>query len=169
LERRGWLPPAPGGRVITMGNSLGASTVLQHAAHDKATRGERGRVAGVVALCPFANMKAAIDSYRKLYAPFVPRRWLLGGFTHAAAQAGFAVEEACALTAIGELDIPVLLVGGENDVNLSLQDHTRVLAAAKTRGPVKLIEVPKAHHFNLYRETWPGLDEAIVRFCGDLG
>ena len=35
-------------------------------------------------------------------------------------------------------------------------------------GSVKLIEVPQAHHFNLYREAWPGLDDAVIAFCKEL-
>lgn len=147
--------------VLSAGLSLGAATALQHAALDR-------RVAGVVALAPFLDMREAVRSYRRLYASWVPENWALAGFERAAGRLGFDMNEASTLAAMPRIEAPVLLAAGADDRNLSLETHTRLLAAAKARGACQLVVVPDAHHFNIHRPRNPGLYRAIDQFMAGV-
>lgn len=150
------------GRFITLGFSLGAATVLQHAATDE-------RVAGVVAFAPFVNFRQAILSFRDCLAPWMRNdAWLLRGFEHATQKHGFELDDACTLDAIRRLDAPVLLVEAGRDVNLPPRSHTQKLLPAKTRGTIEVITVPEATHRTLCRRPWPGLSERVSAFCAEL-
>ena len=150
-----------GDRYITMGFSMGAATALQHAADDP-------RVAGVIAMAPFVTFEQAIRSFREKLAPWLDERWLLGGFDRAAQEAGFTFDDTSTLEAVRRLEAPVLLVEAANDTNLPPATHTRKLAEAKTRGPLKILRVDHASHINLCRKPWPGLDTSITEFCASL-
>lgn len=152
-QAQGWA----GDKVLTFGYSLGAATVLQHAAIDS-------RVARVVALAPFVNMREAVRSYRRLYAPFTDEAWVLAGFEEAARQAGFTVADAATLPAVQRLQVPVLIVVGGADRNLSAREHSRVLATANAQGICRLVEVPHANHFSIRQRHWPGLEEELLKF-----
>ncbi|MEM6551870.1 MAG: alpha/beta fold hydrolase [Planctomycetota bacterium] len=149
-------------RVITVGFSLGAATVLQHAAGNP-------RVTGTVAIAPYSDFRTAIESFRRMFAPWMSQRWLTGGFERASQNAGFEIDDASTLRAMQRIGCPVMLVEGMKDRNLPPKHHTRPLAAAKTQGPVRVFTVQDASHINLCRKTWPGLDQAIAEFCAGLG
>lgn len=153
--------PAPV-RVITMGFSLGGGTVLQHAPIDP-------RVAGVVALAPFCDLRNAIRSFRQTLAPWMNERWILGGFDAASLEAGFAVDEASALEAVARINVPVLLVEGGRDPYLPGPDHARLLSEARAHDEVTLLTIDEATHNTLVHRTWPKLDRAIARFCAARG
>lgn len=156
--KRGLIPE----RFITVGFSLGAATVLQHAATDP-------RVAGVVAFAPFVSFREAILSFRDWLAPWMTNdAWLLRGFEQATRNHGFALEDACTLDAIGRLEAPVLLVEAGRDRNLPPSHHTQKLIPAKTRGSIQVITVPTASHRTLCRQPWPGLSEQVAAFCAEL-
>ncbi len=161
-QRRGLIPgrddPRTGGRVITMGFSLGGGTVLQHAAIDD-------RVAGVVALAPFADFRGAIESFRRKLAPWIDRDWVMRGMDTASAEAGFRVDEASALAALRQIDAPVLLVEGGKDPFLPGAEHVHRLARAKADGDIFLVRIAGANHNSLVHRPWPKLDRAIARFC----
>jgi alpha-beta hydrolase superfamily lysophospholipase len=157
-EARGLLPRRP--RVVTLGYSLGGGTVLQHAATDP-------RVAGVIALAPFADFSTAIESFRRCFAPWLDRDWVHRGFDLAAAEAGFAVEQASALDAIGRIDVPILLVAAGKDTVLPPVRHTRQLsrrprAAAGSR--LTVLTIPDATHLSLVRRRWPTLDAEMGKW-----
>ena len=146
-------------RFITIGFSLGAATVLQHAAIDP-------RVAGVVAYAPYVDFRQAILSFRDSLAPWMRNdQWLLGGFAQATQQHGFNLDEACTLQAVRSLEAPVLLVEAGRDRNLPPAQHTRKLLAAKTQGPIEVVTIADASHRTLCRRKWPGLTESVVGFC----
>ncbi len=145
-------------RVITMGHSMGGATALQHAAIDS-------RVAGVVAFAPFLSFEQAIESFRQAWVPWIDRGWVRRGFDSAVGAAGFDASESDALEAMRQLQIPVMLVEGGLDRNLPPVHHTRPLAAAKADGKLEIFTVAQATHYTLPRQTWPGLDDAIERFC----
>ncbi|MEM6393141.1 MAG: alpha/beta fold hydrolase [Planctomycetota bacterium] len=148
-------------RVITVGFSMGAATVLQHAAGNP-------RVAGTVAIAPYSDFRTAIDSFRRMLAPWMSNRWLTGGFERAGQNVGFEIDDASTLRAMQRIGCPVMLVEGMKDRNLPPKHHTRPLAAAKTQGPVRVFTVQDANHMNLCRKTWPGMDQAIAEFCVGL-
>ncbi len=156
-QSEGWI----GDRVITMGFSLGGAVVLQHAPDDP-------RVAGVVAKAPFATAVESVHSFRRIFAPFFDGEWVERGFSQAAAGAGFVMEEASTLEAIRRIDAPVLLVVGQRDKALPARRHAHVLAAAKERGAVEVLEVPGATHIDLCVVDRPDIDEAVAAFCSQL-
>jgi pimeloyl-ACP methyl ester carboxylesterase len=153
---------APNTKVITLGLSLGAATVLQHAAMDN-------RVAAVVALAPYADMTSAVTAYTRLYGRGLNPAWVLRGFARAAQRIGFTMEAASTLQAMPHITVPVLIAVGAQDRNLTKQDHAQKLQAAKTRGPCRLLEVPGATHFNIHHRTWPELTAAVQAFCAAAG
>ncbi|MEM1211425.1 MAG: alpha/beta fold hydrolase [Planctomycetota bacterium] len=148
-------------RVITVGFSMGAATVLQHAAGNPC-------VAGTVAIAPYSDFRTAIESFRRTLAPWMSQRWLTGGFERASQNAGFELDDASTLRAMQRIGCPVMLVEGMKDRNLPPKHHTRPLAAAKTQGPVRVFTVDDATHMNICRKTWPGMDQAIAEFCAGL-
>ncbi|MEX0654757.1 MAG: alpha/beta fold hydrolase [Phycisphaeraceae bacterium] len=155
---RGFVAEGP---VITMGYSMGGGTVLQHAPIDE-------RVAGVVAMAPFATMREAVRSFRCKLAPWIDDQWLMRGFEAAAGEAGFDMDEATTLGAVRQITVPVLMIEGTLDENLPPRWHTQQLAAVKHHGSVEVVTVDEAAHCSLCRRTWPGLNEKIAAFCAAL-
>ncbi len=147
-----------GDEVMTLGFSLGGGTVLQHAAIDK-------RVARVAALAPFGDMAGAVASYRRLYAPWAREAWVTRGFDVATHRTGFAVAQASTLQAVEQIDVPLLLIVGKRDMNLSAAQHTHRLADAKTRGSCRVVEVPMAGHFTLMRLPWKQVALELATFA----
>jgi pimeloyl-ACP methyl ester carboxylesterase len=151
---RGFIQPP----MVTLGFSLGASTVLQHAPLDP-------RVAGVIAFAPFSDFRAAILSFRDCLAPWMNTAWLLRGFEHATREHGFELDDATTLHAMRSIKAPVLMVEAGRDRNLPPCDHTQKLIPHKTRGPIEVFRVPSASHRSLCHTCWPGLDERVAAFC----
>lgn len=149
------------GPVITMGFSLGGGTVLQHAAIDD-------RVAGVIALAPFADFRGAIRSFRQTLTPWLDEKWVMDGFAAASAEAGFKIDEASALETFQQIEVPVLLAEGGKDPFLPGVDHVHKLAALKPGGGLTLVRIEEANHNTLVHKRWPKLDRAIARFCRDV-
>ena len=165
--KRGFIDVSRG--VITMGFSLGGGTVLQHAAVDD-------RVAGVVALAPFADFRGAINSFRQRLVPWVKEDWLMVGFDFASGEVGFSIDEASAVEAFKRIDVPVLLVEGGRDPFLPGADHVHRLAESRARregdagdGGVTLVRIAGANHKSLVHRHWPKLDRAIARFMREVG
>ncbi|MEM9420427.1 MAG: alpha/beta fold hydrolase [Planctomycetota bacterium] len=148
-------------KVITMGFSLGGGTVLQHAAIDE-------RVAGVVGLAPFADFRGAIESFRRKLTPWLDRKWIEDGFDAASAEAGFKLDEASAIEALKQIEIPVLLAEGGKDPYLPGIDHVHKLAAAAERDNVTIVRIDEATHNTLVHKHWPKLDRAVARFCREV-
>lgn len=154
---RGWI----GERFVTMGFSLGAATVLQHAATDE-------RVAGVVAIAPFVDFRGAIRSFKAFWAPWMREGWLLAGFERAARAHGFEIGEADTLEAMGRIRSPVLLVEGGKDRNLPPAEHTQKLIAAQCGCEVKVVRVEGASHRTAGHAVWPEVEREVARFCQSL-
>ncbi len=151
----------PSARVVTLGFSLGGGTVLQHAATDD-------RVAGVIALAPFCDFRTAVDTFRQCFAPWLDEQWLQRGFDTAAAEAGFAMEQASALEAIKHIDAPILLVEGGKDPFLPPHIHSEQLQQRRGHKALTVVRIDDAHHVSLVRKTWPKLDDAIATFLADV-
>ncbi len=144
-------------RVVTIGFSLGGGSVLQHASVDE-------RVAGVVAVAPFGDFRAAIRTFRDRYAPWLDDEWLLRGFNVATAEAGFEVEQASAVSAIARIACPVLLVAAGRDPVLPPCHHTQTLLDAGIAGDVTCVTVDRATHMTIMRKRWPVFDDALDAF-----
>ncbi|MEX0775084.1 MAG: alpha/beta fold hydrolase [Phycisphaeraceae bacterium] len=156
-QRQGWI----GDRVIAMGMSLGAGTMLQYAAIDP-------RVVGVVAIAPFADMASAVASYHRLIAPFLPWSWVCRGFDNACRQAGFAMAEASALEAMAKIKAPLLVVAAGRDVNLPPAQHAYRLAQAAGCDYCRVLTIDGATHFTLFRHRQPEMDRAVLAFCARI-
>ena len=151
--RRGWFGP----RVITMGVSMGAASALCHAARDP-------RVAGVVAYAPFSRFTDAIRSYQRRYARWFSADWAIRGFKQFGTKRGIDIDEAAPLDAMARISAPVLFVVGTRDVNLPHEDHTQPLLAAAPND-CRFVPAEGANHFNVVSQRWPGVDQAVLRFC----
>ncbi len=147
-----------GEKFITMGLSLGAGCMLQHAAIDS-------RVAGVCAIAPFQDVKNAVMTYRDKYFSYVTMERALKSFEYAAARSGFDMHEASAVKAVSQLTVPVLYLVGERDSNLSQTRHTRPLLDATPAGLGRIQLVPGATHFNIQKGRFPEFNRAVVEFC----
>ena len=150
-----------GERIIAMGHSLGGATALQQAAADP-------RVTGVVAFAPFGTLRDAIDSFRDQLAPWMSSPWLMRGFERAAFEAGFDLDHACTITAAQKLTVPVMLIDAGRDRSLPTALHATRIVESMTTAKFVRFTVPEASHVNLVRNNWPGLSEAVDRFCAEL-
>lgn len=161
-REQGHLPDAP---PITMGFSMGASTVLRHA-------GGETDVAGVAAFAPFVDLREAINSFRVMLAPWMGRQWITQGFERATRKSGFELSQATTRDAMDRLRIPVLLVEGGADRSLPPEDHVRpILETLRRREPEGLIQhirIEGATHGSLCQRHWPGLDEQVLAFCAKV-
>jgi len=157
LQQRGWLHD----RVILVGHSMGASTAIHTACVDD-------RVAGVVAFAPFSDFAKAILSFRdKLKLP-LKDKWIIRGFEEACRQCGFDIQDTCTVTAVADLETPVLIIEAELDTNLPPELHSRPILAAKQLGEAHVFEVKGANHLNISHKNWPGVEERVVEFCKEV-
>jgi alpha-beta hydrolase superfamily lysophospholipase len=151
-----------GPRVATLGFSLGAATVIQHAPDDP-------RVAGIVALAPFTDFRTAIGSFRDLLTPWMNMDWLMRGFEAASREAGFEIDASSTVEAIARIRVPIMIVEGGRDRTLPPDAHVRPLTeACAGRDTLRVFTVADARHASLVHRRWPGLDEAVDGFLDEL-
>lgn len=150
-----------GDQLATMGFSLGAATVLQHAPDDP-------RVSGVVALAPFTDFRTAIGSFRQMLAPWMNNEWLMRGLDAATREAGFEIDACSTVEAIRRIDVPIMIVEAGKDRSLPPDAHVRPLTEARSDRPVELFSVEDAGHAELVHRNWPKLDAAIDAFLDRL-
>ncbi|MFZ6019143.1 MAG: alpha/beta hydrolase [Chloroflexota bacterium] len=146
----------PGGRVGTMGESLGAAVCLQHAAIDP-------RPAFVIADCPYADLNdlLALRLRRDVGLPafpFLPLASLI-----ARLQAGFWFGKVSPLRAVPGLEMPVLLVHGQQD-DYTPPQHSQRLYAAKRRGLCRLYLAPNAGHAESYWNNRAAYEAVLEQF-----
>jgi uncharacterized protein len=156
-QNRGFI----GEKFISMGLSLGAGCMLQHAAID-------GRSAGVCAIAPFMDARNAVMTYRDKYFAYVTMERALESFAYAAQRAGFDMTEASPVQAVGKVKVPVLYLVGDKDNNLSQVRHTRPLLEATPEGLGSIELVPGATHFNIHKGYFPEFNRAVVEFCAKV-
>jgi alpha-beta hydrolase superfamily lysophospholipase len=159
---RGWLGEA--GRAITMGHSMGAATVLMHAADDQ-------RVAGVVAMAPYATITGAIKAFRHklpLVRYVYPLRWTLGGFAYQLSEMGGSIDGAEPLRAVHRITAPVLLIEAGRDTLVPREEHTQALMDADRGGPMERVHIEKANHFTLSRVDRDAVRDRVLRFCREV-
>ncbi len=132
LERRG-LASDP---VGVMGLSYGAATAIEWAGTD-------ARVAAVVAVAPFASLRAVVPSY----APLLPESFVESAVDAAGREGGFDPDEASAERAIRRTRAPVLLIHGEEDGRIPPWHSEHILAAGTDHA--ELILVPGEGHASI--------------------
>jgi uncharacterized protein len=150
-----------GGIVGTLGESLGASTTLQHAGTDP-------RIAFAVADCSYSSMPELL-AYRlrqDYHLPPFPLLTVANLITKAVA--GWRFEEASPIAYVPHIEKPVLFVHGQND-NYILPEMSEALFAAKQRGYRLLYLAPNAGHAESLITNPVEYDRKIETFLQEIG
>jgi len=136
LQNRG----LAGERVGVWGLSMGAATAIQLAGQDE-------RVAAVVAVAPFANMRDVVPGAVKAMTGFIsPTEDRLARLVDVAGQrAGFDPDAADAVAAIRRTEAPVLIVSGDWDTICPPDHADRLAEAAGDRA--ERVELSLTGHF----------------------
>lgn len=150
-----------GGSIGTHGESMGAATVLQHAARDP-------RVAFVVADCPFASA-ADEFAYRLREENHLPRFPLVPlSSLITKLRAGWFYRDADPLRGMPQIAAPVLLIHGAADDYIP-PAASRQLFAAKTQGLRKLWLAPDARHAQSLSQHPQAYAAQVAEFLREAG
>jgi pimeloyl-ACP methyl ester carboxylesterase len=132
----------PGGKIGTMGLSLGAATALQHAAIDP-------RLSFIIVDCPYSNIFELFRFRLKedYHLPAFPilhiGMWLIWFITSARLQSISPRDE------VEKFDTPLLIIHGQEDTYIKPEMSVE-LYEHKTRGIRKLWLAPNAGHAESY-------------------
>lgn len=140
------------GPVGVMGHSYGAATAIQWAGRDP-------RVRSVVAVAPFASLRAVVPGYAVVPLPsaFVDRVIELAG-----ASGGFDPDAASPADAITRTSAAVLLIHGRRDGRIPSWHSERILAAG--RDHTELVVVDGAGHESVAGSTEARLADRAARW-----
>ena len=122
------------GPVGVMGLSYGAATAIEWAGIDS-------RVAAVVAIAPFASLRAVAPGYVPVQ---LPSSFVNGAVDLAGAAGGFDPDEASPVAAVTRTRAQVLLIHGDDDARIPYW-HSALIAGAG-RGHTELVRVMGAGH-----------------------
>ena len=123
--------------VGVLGYSYGADLALHWAAHDS-------RVRTVVAIAPYNHLEDAIERLaRELKVP-LSHRTIEKALAIASARMNIKWSDWSGETAMRQVHVPVLLIGGGKDTIARLDDIVTLHAAAA--GESKVVEIPMANH-----------------------
>jgi len=132
------------GSVGVMGISYGAATAIEWAGNDR-------RIRAVVAVAPFASLRAVVPGYAPV---LLPASFVTGAIDLAGREGGFDPDEASPVVAIARTQAPVLLIHGQNDRRIPSWHSQRIFVAGKDHA--ELLLVPGAGHDSI-------TDESVVR------
>jgi pimeloyl-ACP methyl ester carboxylesterase len=118
------------GGVGAFGNSYGAATAIQWAGRDP-------RVRAVVAVAPFASMRAVVSDYLPVRLPAALVREAI---ERAGTRAGFDPDSADTVEAIARTCAQVLLVHGRADKRVPPEHSERLHAAAADHSELVLVD-----------------------------
>jgi hypothetical protein len=140
-----WVQARNGDDVVigTHGESMGAATVLQHAALDR-------RLRFVIADCPFANAHTEF-AYRlkaEYGLPAFPLIPVASAITKL--RDGWFFHEAAPLADVDKITAPLLLIHGQADDYIPPEASRKLYAAAND--PKRLYLMPDADHAESYRQ-----------------
>jgi len=151
----------PGGRVGTHGESLGAATVLQHAALDP-------RLSFVIADCPYSDLRP-LFAYRIRQDYHLPAFPLLESASLMSfLLTGMRFGDVRPITAIRNLTTPTLFVHGAQDDFIPTQMSVD-LARAKQNGLSRLYLAPNARHAESYWNNREAYDRVVGEFLTEIG
>jgi pimeloyl-ACP methyl ester carboxylesterase len=122
------------GPVGVMGLSYGAATAIEWAGID-------GRVAAVVAIAPFASLRAVAPGYVPVQ---LPSSFVNGAVDLAGATGGFDPDEASPVGAVTRTRAQVLLIHGNDDARIPYWHSTLIAAAGRSH--TELVRVMGAGH-----------------------
>jgi pimeloyl-ACP methyl ester carboxylesterase len=125
------------GRAGVMGVSYGAATAIEWA-------GAEPRVAAVVAVAPFASLRAVVPIYTRHFLPVVGR--LIPGLVldraiaRAGREGGFDPDAASPLEAIARTRAPVLLIHGREDTHIPAAQSAAMHARAPDHSELVILD-----------------------------
>ena len=129
--------------IYVFGQSMGAAIAVQYAAVDPRCR-------AVMAVAPYTDMRSAA----RRFVPFMNTKKFEQIVVRGGELAGFDPDEASAILAAGELDVPLLVVHGRIDAIVPHSQGVAVYNAANVQK--KLVTFPLLGHISLVlgRQTW---------------
>lgn len=139
------------------GFSYGAATAIQWSASDP-------RLRAVVAVAPFASLRAIVPEYTPLP---LPARYVDSCVDRAGREAGFDPDRASPEHAVTTTATPLLLVHGDADERIPIAHSRRIAAAAG--GHAELVVVHGATHESVFAapeiadRAIPWLEESVTR------
>ena len=148
------------GVIGTHGESMGAGTIMQHAAIDK-------RVQFVIEDCGYADL-TELFRYR-FQRDFHLRGWLLlpVGSVFSKVIAGFFYSEVKPVREIEDLETPIFFIHGVEDTYVP-SSHAEELFKAKKKGIKKLWLVPDAKHAESRNQNSEVYDQKIGEFLDEV-
>jgi fermentation-respiration switch protein FrsA (DUF1100 family) len=147
-------------KIGIFGESMGASTALQHAAIDS-------RAAFYIADCPFSDLTAElIFRLRKFWwLPPFPLLHITRLF--AWLRSGFQIHSVSPIRDMAAIETPILFIHGKDDKNIPME-MTLELYRSK-QGPKQLYLVPGADHAQSLRSNPYIYDRIVGEFLEGLG
>lgn len=151
----------PGGKVGTLGESLGAGITLQHAAID-------ARIAFSIADCPFSDLTELFNyrlkqEYHLPAFPLLNVASLISGFL-----TGMRFETISPIRAMSKIETPILFIHGKEDRYIC-PEMSVALYNAKTHGPRQLYLAPNAGHAQSLSKNRVEYDQQVGEFLRSIG
>ncbi len=150
------------GPVGVHGFSYGAATALELAASDP-------RVRAVVAVASFASLRGVARDYVRwqlpAFEPAVPDLWLDSAVDLGALWAGFDADAAAPAHAAARTQVPVLIVHGSDDPQVSA-DNARAIAQSAP-GRAELLLLPGETHASVLADGRGEIRKASTRWFDD--
>jgi hypothetical protein len=149
------------GKVGTLGESLGASTTLQHAALDP-------RIAFAIADCPFSDLVTLFtyrlkEEYHLPSFPLLPTASLISWFL-----TGMRFEQVSPIREMAKIHAPVMFVHGKEDRYI-YPEMSVALYNAKTNGTRKLYLAPNAAHAQSLTKNRVEYEQQVAEFLQSIG
>ena len=151
----------PGGKVGTLGESLGAATTLQHAAIDP-------RIAFAIADCSFSDLVELFtyrmgEEYHLPPFPLLPVASLISRLL-----TGMRFEQVSPMRGIPSIETPLMFAHGQDDRYI-LPAMSVAMYNAKQRGIRKLYLAPNAKHAEALVKNRVEYDQRLGEFLSEIG